>query len=174
MELYKSDRQMREKETELAEDEFQDLPPSALKNVKERHMFDDYLASDLIIEVSRGLKYHMLEFLKGNDANYNDVSPEQRESDLEFLRENDLKEWLERDEYVHYGRLLETLDMNQKWSVQETDNYLNQSMNEFHNQLEKAKQVLDNLNERRNIRDSASKRRSKTPEKKISQEFDIL
>ena len=50
-----------------------------------------------------------------------------------------MKEWLERDEFVHYGRLLETLDMNQKWSVAETDNYLNQSMNEFGNQLEKAK-----------------------------------
>ena len=76
MELYKGDRQNRDKETELAEDEFQDLPPSALNNVKERHMFDDYLAADLMIEVSRGLKYHLLELLKGNDDNYNDVSPE--------------------------------------------------------------------------------------------------
>ena len=173
MELYYSDRQTREKETELALDEFQDLPPSALNNVKERHMFDDYLSADLIIEVSRGLKYHLLEFLKGNDANYNDVSPEQRELDLKFLRENDLKEWLERDEFVHYGHLLETLDMNQKWSDEETNKYLKQSIDELPKQLAEAKQVLDVRNDRRSLRNSASRRRSRSEESKINQEVNI-
>ena len=57
-------------------EEFLDLPPSAFNNVQERHMFDDYLLADLMIEIIRGLKYHLLEFLKVNDSNYNDASPE--------------------------------------------------------------------------------------------------
>ena len=73
-------------------------------------LFEDYLHADMIIEVTRLLKYQLMTMVQ---KNLNSTSSK----DLKFLQEHCLGEILRRDEFVHYQDLIQELKMDEKWSA---------------------------------------------------------
>lgn len=106
-EMYSTDKKGEvKKPIRLVDDEFAELPTSSLNNLPEYDLFEDFLKADMVIEVARSLKYHLMKFVLDK------YSPEtkfptreetaKREASLKALHEKCLKEFLHKDEYVHY------------------------------------------------------------------------
>ena len=51
----------KQKQIRLDEEEFEELPRFALKNMKDFAMFEDYLEADMIIEVTRAFKIQVMD-----------------------------------------------------------------------------------------------------------------
>ena len=56
----------------LTDEEFAELPVSRLNNLADYEIFDDFLKADMVIEVARSLKYHLMTFVLEK------VSPERK------------------------------------------------------------------------------------------------
>lgn len=78
-ELYHSARDIKNK-ISLASEEFEELPPSHLNNLSDYDLFEDFLQANMMIEVSRALKYQMMTFIRDK------VDGEKKEEKLAFLQ----------------------------------------------------------------------------------------
>ena len=105
-EMYYSDSRMKQSRIKLADEEFEDLPPTHLESLPDYDLYEDYLASDLVIEAQRGLKYLLMSFVLDKVSPERrfatEAEKEERKGYLEILRELCIKEFLHRDEFVHY------------------------------------------------------------------------
>ena len=136
MDMYYRDREMKQgKQIKLAPEEFEDLPATTLDNLGDYSMFDNFLYASMHIEVVRALKFHLMRLVRdkviGKDGR-------KREEDLSFLQDYCTSELLKREEHSIYQRLLEELQMNQKWGDEQTDLYLERSIEGLQRELEQA------------------------------------
>ena len=134
--MYFKVTKMKGKEIRLAPDEFQELPVTHVDSLSDYNLFEDYLQSDMIIEVTRLLKYQLMTMVQKKQ---NSTSNEH----LKLLQEHCQGEILRRDEFIHYQDLIQELKMDEKWSASQTDKYLERSINELPDQLIKAGSVLE-------------------------------
>ena len=82
-----------------------------------------------------------------------------------MLQDYCIKDVLKRDEFVHYQDLIQELKMGELWSAQSTDKYLERSINELPNQLDKAKSLLavrQEVEYNRKSKQESERRRSKS------------
>ena len=140
MDMYYRDREMkRGRVIKLAPEEFDDLPATAMDNLGDYKMFDNFLYASMHIEVVRAFKFHMMRLVRdkvvGSDGR-------EREEDLRFLQDYCIREFLKRDEHSIYQGLLEGLQMNQKWGDEQTDAYLERSIDQLQQELEQAEGAL--------------------------------
>lgn len=108
--MYLKVTQMKGKEIRLAPDEFQELPVTHVDSLSDYNLFEDYLHADMVIEVTRLLKYQLMTMVQKKQ---NSTSNE----DLKLLQEHCLGEILRRDEFVHYQDLIQELKLDEKWSA---------------------------------------------------------
>ena len=62
-EMYYSDQRMKQTKIKLASEEFEELPPTHISNLPDYDLFEDYLQADMMIEVTRALKYTLMELI---------------------------------------------------------------------------------------------------------------
>ena len=140
-EMYFSDQRMKQTKVKLSDEEFDELPASHLKSLPDYDLFVDFVQADMIIEVSRALKYHFMPYVLRKVQKEHQLEQGEKEQ-LEFLQEHCITEFLSRDEYVHYVGLIEELDMGGRWSSSETDKYMQQTIGELADQLASAESAL--------------------------------
>ena len=120
------------KKIRLAEEEFDDLPFSALHNMDNFSMFKDYLQSDMWLEMTRAFKIIVMKqihlHLLPEDRNILDNDPLK---ELQFLNELCIKEFLKNDEESYYNSILKDLKPEQKWSYSDTETYIRCVMDEL-------------------------------------------
>lgn len=103
---------MKQKPIKLVDEEFEELPPTSLDNLQDYSLFEDYLQADMYIEATRALKFHLMPYLIDPTGI---VKPD-KDGDLKTLQAQCRNEFLNRDEFVIYQGLIETLEMGSKWS----------------------------------------------------------
>ena len=159
MDMYYRDREMRQgKQIKLAPEEFEDLPATTMDNLGDYSMFENFLYASMHIEVARSLKFHLMRLVRDKV-----VGPDgpKREEDLSFLQDYCVREFLKREEHSIYQGLVEGLQMNQKWGDEQTDLYLERSIEGLQRELEQAEQAFrDHLQ----ARSTSKQKRSKTQE----------
>lgn len=129
----------------LIAQEFEELPHSAMLNVADINLFENYCLSDMQMEVCRAFKLLSAQELGRNQA----------ERDAQQRR--CLQEFLGPDEKLIYNKLLEKLKPNQMWGKSQTQNYLQLSLDEWAEDLELMKQELEEYR-----RDNKSEKRAQS------------
>ena len=126
-EMYFDDKKMKQTKIKLADEEFEELPVTHVANLSDYSLFEDYLQADMYIETTRALKYHLMPFILHPAG---DIKPDKQEH-LKSLQSLCKSDFLNRDEFVIYQGLIETLEMGSKWSQQQTDLYLEKSIGDL-------------------------------------------
>ena len=86
----------------LQAEEFDELPLSALRNLEDFELFEDFLIANMSIEVSRGLKFALLPFVLDRVFASGDSGSRTVEREKEYmviLEDLCLKEVLHHDEF---------------------------------------------------------------------------
>ena len=132
------------KRIRLAEEEFEELPFSALQNMDNFSMFKDYLASDMWLEMTRTFKIVVMKTIQQHllpvDRNVLGNDPLK---EIEFLNELCINEFLKNDEESYYNSILKDLKPEQKWSYNDTETYIRCVMDELNvNEITEAIDLL--------------------------------
>ena len=96
------------------------MAKSWLDNLDDYSLFEDYLASDMIIEVARALKIKAVDLVQQIESNGLDLRDEEKKREVEFLRKIAIEEFLRDDEFNHYNNLMNNLKLGSKWNTEQT------------------------------------------------------
>lgn len=99
-ELYYTVTNMKEQRIQLSKEEFDELPITHLDSLPDYELFENYMLADMIIEVTRFLKYQLMHSVLKQQ------SSAEKERDLQFLQEHCLNEILREDEFKIYQGLI--------------------------------------------------------------------
>lgn len=115
----------------LEKSEFKDMPASWLDNLDDYSLFEDYIASDMIIEVARALKIKAVDLVQSIESKGSGQSAEEKSKEVEFLRKIASEEFLRDDEFNHYNNLMNNLKLGSKWTTEQTQEYLQKAIGDL-------------------------------------------
>jgi hypothetical protein len=125
---------LKSKRLVLADDEFYDMPESWLDNLDDYALFEDYLTSDLQIEVCRAIKFRTVQMLVEKQTPLSDALDkledrletrlDRRQKEIVYLNKIVETDFLKNDESIVYNGILNRLKPGQKWAKQDTQTYL--------------------------------------------------
>ena len=153
------------KRIRLADEEFADLPISALMNIDNFAMFQDYLRSDMWLEMARAFKLNAMKHIQASmlpDDRILMAGGERRE--LKFLQVMCIDHFLKNDEETYYNSILKDLKPEEKWSYNDTEIYVQCALDELNvNEIEHA---IDELLKAENYVRPPSKRVTRATDSK--------
>lgn len=119
----------------MAEEEFEDLPESALDNLDEYDRFEDFVANDMPLEVCRNIKFKTCKMLvqqKTRESQELDAMEDRHETkqdrqvkEIAHLEMIVLRDYLRPDKEIVYDGILKKLKPGQKWNKLDTQGYMN-------------------------------------------------
>ena len=115
----------------LEKSEFENMAKSWLDNLDDYSLFEDYLASDMIIEVARALKIKAVDLVQQIESKGLDLRDEEKKKEVEFLRKIAIEEFLRDDEFNHYNNLMNNLKLGSKWNTEQTQEYLTKAIGDL-------------------------------------------